>query len=85
MRMNIWRKSNRTKQEKRLGHTSVSYTHLDVYKRQAAILSQRQNLTGKADGDALLYGSSGKTAEKFYRDHERYSFDRDNSCLLYTS
>ena len=57
-------------------HTPVSYTHLDVYKRQEQILP----LAPDADADKLAKKALENAGIKFDEKSKK-----DDTCLLYTS
>ena len=57
---------------------SVSYTHLDVYKRQVLTLDAIKETQGGWLGERKIM--SGKPTLK-----ESYTTDKAYSCLLYTS
>ena len=51
----------------RIGYTAVSYTHLDVYKRQAFILDylkEGEKETADLDGMMKAQGVSGETLKR---------------------
>ena len=56
-----------------LGHKTVSYTHLDVYKRQKEYDEKMQEASG------IISEISGWVKEV------KVKYERLNSCLLYTS
>ena len=63
---------------------AVSYTHLDVYKRQIVDLATRMiELAGYRPGEDIEIKFTGlRPGEKLY---EEVLSDKENTCLLYTS
>ena len=61
---------------------TVSYTHLDVYKRQTDLSAQRAAAISGAHGAGLPAGRGGVAAGADAVDPERRAV---SSCLLYTS
>ena len=70
-----------------IGSESVSYTHLDVYKRQAHVLMNR---TFAATGGAGCIAQLDSLFELLHRNGteeiiEAEDMDKYSNCLLYTS
>ena len=75
---------------------SVSYTHLDVYKRQFKNLSPKISVDYQLTPDILLYGLASRgfksggyniraNATAVPRSAEPFDDEKVDSCLLYTS
>ena len=60
---------------------AVSYTHLDVYKRQEYV----RHLQRSSQAVKALYKDLLISVTKFFRDPEAFEVLRKKVCLLYTS
>ena len=58
----------------------VSYTHLDVYKRQGVGQLSHRALPASADGDEEAFQETLQAFKSYYARH-----NNDTTCLLYTS
>ena len=65
---------------------AVSYTHLDVYKRQEKSIAAKQPYNKKYEQECSIFSRKiMETEKKSCRLSFQYDKERDEACLLYTS